>query len=81
MIAFLAKIAIVVISLGSQVGLAVADGPPKLNVGASCDRVARSAINIGRDNEARIGDERDAQDLLTKSWSQYSRAQRPSASA
>jgi hypothetical protein len=45
-----------------------------LNVGPSCDGATRSAINIGRDNEACMGDERDAQDLLTKNWSQYSRA-------
>src|SRR3984893_5655429 len=70
MIAFVARIAIVVMSLGSQVGFAVADGPPKLNVGPSCDAAARGAIRLGRC----LGDERDAQDQLTNNWSQYSRA-------
>ena len=74
MIAFAVGIALVVISLGSQIGLAVADSPPKLNVGPSCDAAARGAISLGRDTQACMGDERDAQDLLTKNWSQYSRA-------
>ena len=74
MIAFVTRIAVVTLSLGQQVGLAVADGPPKLNVAPSCDGATRSSINIGRDNEACMGDERDARNLLTKNWSQYSRA-------
>jgi hypothetical protein len=74
MIAFVTRIAVVTLSLGSQVGLAVADGPPKLNVAPSCDGATRSSINTGRDNEACMGDERDARDMLTKNWSQYSRA-------
>jgi hypothetical protein len=74
MIAFAVGIALVVISLGSQVVFAVADSPPKLNVGPSCDAAARGAISLGRDTQACMGDERDAQDLLTKNWSQYSRA-------
>jgi hypothetical protein len=74
MIAFVTGIAVVALSLGSQAGLAVADGPPKLNVAPSCDGATRSSINIGRDNEACMGDERDARNLLTKNWSQYSRA-------
>jgi hypothetical protein len=49
-------------------------GGPKLNVGPSCDGATRSSINIGRDNEACMGDERDARNLLAKNWSQYSRA-------
>ena len=74
MIAFVARIAIVVMSLGSQVGFAVADGPPKLNVGPSCDAAARGAVSLGRNAEACMGDERVAQDQLTNNWSQYSRA-------
>jgi hypothetical protein len=76
MIAFVARIAIVVMSLGSQVGFAVADGPPKLNVGPSCDAAARAAISLGRNMEMCMGDERAAQDQLTNNWSQYSRAHR-----
>jgi hypothetical protein len=74
MIAFVARIAIVVMSLGSQVEFAVADGPPKLNVGPSCDAAARGAISLGRNAAACMGDERDAQVQLTNNWSQYSRA-------
>ena len=74
MIAFVARIAIAVMSLGSQVGFAVADGPPKLNVGPSCNAAARGAVSLGRNAEACMGGERDAQDQLTNNWSQYSRA-------
>ena len=74
MIAFVARIAIVVMSLGSQAGFAVADSPPKLNVGPSCDAAARGAISLGRNAAACLGDERDAQVQLTNNWSQYSRA-------
>jgi len=74
MIAFVARIAIVVMSLGSQAGFAVADSPPKLNVGPSCDAAARAAVSLGRNTEMCMGDERAAQDQLTNNWSQYSRA-------
>jgi hypothetical protein len=74
MIAFVARIAIVVMSLGSQVEFAVADSPPKLNVGPSCIAAARGAVSLGRNEEACMGDERAAQDQLTNNWSQYSRA-------
>ena len=74
MIAFVGRIAIVVMSLGSQVGLAVADSPPKLNVGPSCDAAGRGAISFGRTTEMCLDDEREAEDQLTKNWSQYSRA-------
>jgi hypothetical protein len=72
--AFVARIAIVAMSLGAQVELAVADSPPKLNVGPSCDAAARAAITLGRTTEMCMGDERAAQDQLTSNWSQYSRA-------
>src|SRR6266567_528982 len=58
--------------LGSQAVSALSDGPPKLNVGPSCNAAARGAISIGRDKEACMGDERAAQELLVKNWSQYS---------
>ena len=74
MIAFVARIAIVVMSFGSLVGFAVADSPPKLNVGPSCKAAARGAVSLGRNAEACMDDEREARDLLTKNWSQYSRA-------
>ncbi len=74
MIAFVARTAIVVMSLASQVALAVAESPPKLNVGPSCDAAARAAISLGRNTEMCMGDERAAQDQLANNWSQYSRA-------
>jgi hypothetical protein len=74
MIALVARIAIVVMSLGSQVELTVADSPPKLNAGPSCNAVARDTISLGRNTGACMGDEREAEDQLTKNWSQYSRA-------
>ena len=73
MIAFVARIALLTLSLGWQVGLAVADSPPKLNAGPSCDAAARGAISLGRNKDACMSDERDAKDALTKTWSQYSR--------
>jgi hypothetical protein len=73
MIAFIARIALVALSLGSQVGLATADGPPKLNVAPSCDAAGRGTISLGRNAEACMVDEREAKDLLTKTWLQYSR--------
>jgi hypothetical protein len=73
MIAFFSRIALITLSLGWQVGLAVADNPPRLNAGPSCDAAARGAISLGRDKEASMSDERAAKDVLTKTWSQYSR--------
>ena len=74
MMAFVARIAIVAMSLGARVELAVADSPPKLNVGPSCDAAARAAIALGRTTEMCMGDERAAQDQLTNNWSHCSRA-------
>jgi hypothetical protein len=74
MIAFAIRITLVVISLGSPIELAFADSPPTLNAGPSCAAAARGAISLGRDMEACMGDERAAQDLLTKNWAQYAPA-------
>ena len=71
---FAARIALIAIALGSQAALALADSPPKLNVGPSCDAAARGAIVIGRDKEACLGDERAAEDVLIKNWGQYNSA-------
>ena len=72
--AFATTIALAVIPPGSQVVSARADGPPKLNIGSSCDAVAKGAISAGRDKEACMGDELAAQEMLAKNWAQYSRA-------
>jgi hypothetical protein len=58
MIAFVARIALVALSLGSQVGLAIADGPAKLNVAPSCDAAARGAVSLGRNAEACMDDDK-----------------------
>jgi hypothetical protein len=63
--------AVVGMLLGTTILSALADGPPILNVGQSCDAAARGAVSIGRDKAACMGDERAAQDLLGKNWSQY----------
>ena len=61
-----------VMPLGPQIMSALADSPPKLNVGPSCDAAARGAVSIGRDKAACMGDEAAAQESLAKNSSQYS---------
>jgi hypothetical protein len=73
MIAFVTRITLVALSLGWHVGPAVADSPPRLNAGPSCDAAARGAVSLGRDKDTCMSDERDAKDALTKTWSRYSR--------
>jgi hypothetical protein len=51
--------------------IAAPDGPPKLNVGTSCETAARFSVGSGRNKESCMGDEGAAQDQLTKDWSQY----------
>jgi hypothetical protein len=72
--AFATAIVLAVIPFGSQVVFALADGPPKLHIGSSCDAAAKGAISAGRDKEACVGDELAAQEMLAKNWAQYSRA-------
>jgi hypothetical protein len=67
-----AKIAVVVLLLGLPAAVALADGPPKLEVSASCNAAARGAISAGRDKESCLADERTAEETLTQSWSKYS---------
>ena len=76
----LSTIVLAVIPLGSQVVSALADSPPKLNIGASCDAAAKGAISAGRDKEACLGDELAAQGMLPKNWTQYSLLTKPKAS-
>jgi hypothetical protein len=73
MSAFAVRIASLAILLGAPV-VTLADGPPTLNVGPSCDAAARGAIAAGRDREACMGDERAAKDLLAKGWDKYAPA-------
>jgi hypothetical protein len=69
--AFAARVAIVGSLLGASAGIALADGPPRLNVGPSCEAAARGAIVVGRDKAACMGDEDTALDTLKMNWSKY----------
>jgi hypothetical protein len=64
-------IAVASLLLGLQVAVAVADGPPKLDLAATCDAAARFSISAGRDKEACLGDEDTAQTTLAQNWSKY----------
>lgn len=66
-----AKIAVVVLLLGLPAAVARADGPPKLDVSASCNAAARGAISVGRDKESCLADERAAEQTLIQNWSKY----------
>jgi hypothetical protein len=66
------KIAVVVLLLNLPAAVALADGPPKLEVSSSCNAAARGAISAGRDKESCLADERTAEQTLTESWSKYS---------
>jgi hypothetical protein len=68
------KITTAMLSLGLPAVAAFADSPPKLDVTASCNAAARGAISAGRDNESCLSDERAAQDVLTKGWSEFNAA-------
>jgi hypothetical protein len=49
-------IAVASLLLGLQVAVAVADGPPKLDLAPTCDAAARFSISAGRDKEACLED-------------------------
>jgi hypothetical protein len=68
------RFAIAVQLFGLQVVVAVADGPPKLNVTTSCNAAAKYSVVAGRDNESCLGDEREAQNTVAKNWSKYNAA-------
>ena len=74
MSAFTNRITLVALSLGLQNALALADGPPKLDVLPSCNAAARGAVSAGRDKEACLSDERTAENSLTQNWSKFNAA-------
>jgi hypothetical protein len=74
MSAFAIRIALIAMTLGAPITVALADSPPKLNVGPSCEAAARGAIVMGRDKAACMGDENAALDVLKKNWAQYNGA-------
>jgi hypothetical protein len=46
-------------------------GPPTLQVGPSCEAAGRGGIVLGRNKEACLADETDAQNTLKQNWSKY----------
>jgi hypothetical protein len=46
-------------------------GPPILQVGPSCEAAGRGAVVLGRNKEACLADETDAQNTLKQNWSRY----------
>jgi hypothetical protein len=68
------KIVTAVLLLGLPAAAAFADSPPKLDVAISCNAAARGAISAGRDKESCLADERAAQDILAKGWSDFNAA-------
>jgi hypothetical protein len=69
--ALAARVALVAISLGASGGAALAAGPPRLNMGPSCEAAARGAVVAGRNKAACMSDEDEALDTLKKNWSKY----------
>jgi hypothetical protein len=67
-------IAVASLLLGLQVAVAVADGPPKLDLAPTCDAAARFSISAGRDKEACLEDEHTAAGTLVQNWSKYNAA-------
>jgi hypothetical protein len=67
------KTAIAILLLGLPAA-ALADSPPTLDVSMTCSAAARYAISAGRDKESCLADERAAQDILTKGWSDFGAA-------
>jgi hypothetical protein len=46
-------------------------GPPTLQVGPSCEAAGRGGVVLGRNKEACLADETDAQNTLKQNWSKY----------
>jgi hypothetical protein len=65
------SIAFLIVLVGCSIDAAAADNIPKLNAGPSCEAAARGAVVAGRDKEACLVDERQAQEQAAKNWSQY----------
>jgi hypothetical protein len=59
---------------GIDPGIAAVDAVPKLDIRPSCESPARHLVAIDRSIGACIRSEREAHSLLTKSWREYSKA-------
>lgn len=64
------------VSLSTAPILAVADGPPRFDISASCRDVGKATDGIGRPVSACVGDEERARDQLSAKWSQYPASRR-----
>jgi hypothetical protein len=71
MISALRRIAVACLLSGFPMTAVAADGPPRLDVNASCSAAAQFAIMAGRDKEACISDERSAGSILAQNWPKY----------
>jgi len=67
-------IAVVALVLGLLTAITRADGPPKLDVGPTCNAAAGYAIADGRNKEACLADEHAAESTLGQNWSKYKAA-------
>ena len=54
-----------------QTGRTQGGGPPTLQVGPSCDAAGRGSVVLGRNKEACLADETDAQNTLKLNWPKY----------
>jgi hypothetical protein len=54
-----------------QTGRTRGGGPPTLQVGPSCEAAGRGGVVLGRNKEACLADETDAQNTLKLNWSKY----------
>ena len=57
--------------IGLQVSIAMADDPPKLDLATTCNAAAQFAMVVGRDRDACLQDEREAESTLAQNWSKY----------
>src|SRR5947209_3392618 len=65
------KVGIAALMLGFSTAIALADSPPKLDVGPTCNAAAPAAITVGRTKESCLADEHAAESTLAENWSKY----------
>jgi hypothetical protein len=54
-----------------RIGRTSGGGPPTLQIGPSCEAAGRGGVVLGRNKEACLADETDAQNTLKQNWSKY----------
>ena len=69
--AVLNRKAVTPLLIGLQVSIAMADDPPKLDLATTCNAAAQFAMVVGRDRDACLQDEREAESTLAQNWSKY----------